>query len=305
MSDVFSELAPVFILIAVGFAVREGRIASSDAIGHVNRFGYFVLYPAFLFSLSVNADLGHADSQRFVLGLLVGFGVMIGLALLMRLFFRSNGPAYTSVFQGAVRWNGFVLLAAAHSLYGPTGPTLIGLAFGPLVLVVNMVCVVVLGRWGENRAVGMRALLDQIIVNPLILSCAAGLAFGAVGLRDLGPITNALHLLGAAAMPVALVCVGAGLDFRALRAAGPQVATACVMKLAVAPAIMWCAATLCGASPIAAAVAAGVGSTPTAAAGYTLSREMGGDARLMAAIITATTLLSFITMPIAISLTPR
>ena len=62
---------------------------------------------------------------------------------------------------------------------------------------------------------------------------------------------------------------------------------------------------MCGASPIAAAVAAGVGSTPTAAAGYTLSREMGGDARLMAAIITATTLLSFITMPIVISLTPR
>ena len=58
-----------------------------------------------------------------------------------------------------------------------------------------------------------------------------------------------------------------------------------------------------GASPLAAAVAAGVGSTPAAAAGYTLSREMGGDSRLMAAIITATTLLSFITMPIAIALT--
>ena len=32
------------------------------------------------------------------------------------------------------------------------------------------------------------------------------------------------------------------------------------------------------------------------------AREMGGDAQLMAAIITATTLISFITMPIAISL---
>ena len=111
--------------------------------------------------------------------------------------------------------------------------------------------------------------------------------------------------LGAAAMPIALVCVGAGLDFKALRAAGPQVATACAMKLALAPAVMWVAATAMGASPMAAAVAAGVGSTPTAAAGYTLSREMGGDSRLMAAIITATTLLSFVTMPIAISLVPR
>jgi predicted permease len=82
-----------------------------------------------------------------------------------------------------------------------------------------------------------------------------------------------------------------------------KVLAASVMKLAVAPAAMWGMAILFGATPLAAAVAAGVGSTPTAAAGYTLSREMGGDSQLMAAIITATTLLSFITMPIAIALT--
>ena len=81
-----------------------------------------------------------------------------------------------------------------------------------------------------------------------------------------------------------------------------KVASAAAMKLIVAPIVMWGAATLCGASPLAAAIAAGVGSTPTAAAAYTMSREMGGDSELMAAIITATTLLSFITMPIAIGM---
>jgi hypothetical protein len=82
-----------------------------------------------------------------------------------------------------------------------------------------------------------------------------------------------------------------------------KVGAASFVKLIIAPAVMWSAATLCGASPLTAAVAAGVGSTPTAAAGYTLSREMGGDSQLMAAIITATTILSFLTMPIAIALT--
>lgn len=103
-------------------------------------------------------------------------------------------------------------------------------------------------------------------------------------------------------MPIAIICVGAGLDFKAVRAARMKVATASLFKLAIAPAVMWGAAMLVGASPLAAAVAAGVGSTPTAAAGYTLAREMGGDPQLMAAIITATTLLSFFTMPVAIAL---
>ena len=66
--------------------------------------------------------------------------------------------------------------------------------------------------------------------------------------------------------------------------------------------MFWFAAISLGASPLTAAIAAGVGATPSAAAGYTLAREMGGDARLMAAIITATTIASVITMPIAIAL---
>ena len=141
----------------------------------------------------------------------------------------------------------------------------------------------------------------SIVANPLILGCAAGLIAQAFHVRDLGPLSDVLNLLGQAAMPIAIICVGAGLDFKAVRAARVKVATASLFKLIIAPAVMWGAATLVGASPLAAAVAAGVGSTPTAAAGYTLAREMGGDPQLMAAIITATTLLSFFTMPIAIA----
>ena len=182
---------------------------------------------------------------------------------------------------------------------------LIGIAFGPLVLVVNFVCVLVLARWGAKGANSVRAIFDQIVANPLILGCAAGLIAQLFHVRATGPVAITLNLLGAAAMPIAIVCAGSGLDFRAVRAARVKVGAASFMKLIVAPAVMWGAAMLVGANPIAAAVAAGVGSTPTAAAGYTLSREMGGDSQLMAAIITATTLLSFITMPIAIALTLR
>jgi predicted permease len=303
-ASVVGELLPVFFLIAIGFGVRATGILTAEAFGQVNRFGYFILYPAFLFNLSSTADLSGGEAGPFLIGILAGFAVMMALALLTRrLFGAEEGPAFTSVFQGSVRWNGFVLLAAAPALYGPNGPHLIGIAFGPLVLAVNFICVLVLARWGTNGANSVRAIIDQIIANPLILGCAAGLAAQALHVRAAGPVATVLNMLGAAAMPVAIMCVGAGLDFNAVRAARGRVALASALKLAVAPAVMWGAATLCGANPLVAAIAAGVGSTPTAAAGYTLAREMGGDAKLMAAIITATTLLSFLTMPIAIALT--
>ncbi len=305
MSEVVGALVPTFILIALGYMVRAARIATAEQFGMVNRFGYFVLYPAFLFTLVSSANFAGDDALPFLGGVVGGFLTLALVALALRLVFRGDGPAYTSVFQGSVRWNGFALLAAATALFGPQGQELIGLAFGPLVLTLNIICVIVLARWGSAKATSMRAVLDQIIANPLILACAAGIVTNLLGARDFGYVSDALRLLGQAAMPIALMCVGAGLDFGALRASLPKVATACAARLLLAPTLVWGACILTGASPLATAVAVGIGSTPTAAAGYTLAREMGGDAQLMAAIITATTLLSFITMPIAISLALR
>lgn len=302
MVEVLGALVPTFILIALGYTARATRIATAEQFGMVNRFGYFTLYPAFLFTLISGANFAGADALPFIGGVLLGFLTLVACALALRLVFRGDGPAYTSVFQGSVRWNGFALLAAAPALFGPEGPSLIGLAFGPLVLTLNIICVIVLARWGSARATSMRAVLDQIVANPLILACAFGIGLNLIGIHDLGYASDALQLLGGAAMPIALMCVGAGLDFSALRASIAKVAAASFMRLILAPALVYGACLLTGAGPLATAVAVGIGSTPTAAAGYTLAREMGGDAQLMAAIITATTALSFITMPIAITL---
>jgi hypothetical protein len=302
MGEVYGALAPTFILIALGYIIRATGVASAETFGMVNRFGYFVLYPSFLFTLVSGAHAGAAGAGLFILGLLLAVSALMGVALATRLIVRADGPAFTSVFQGGVRWNGFALLAAAPALYGQAGVDLIGLAFGPMVLFVNVICVVVLSRWGATRATSWRAVLDQIVANPMILACAAGLAVNFLNIGRLGPLTDALALLGQAAMPIALLCVGAGLDFEALRASSLRVAMATALKLIIAPLVFWSVARALGADPIAAAVAAGMGATPTAAAGYTLAREMGGDARLMAAIVTATTLASIITMPLAIGL---
>ncbi len=302
MGDVLSALAPVFLLIVIGWGARRARFLPEEAWAGVNRFGYLVLYPAFLFTTIAGADLGAADAFSFVGATLSGFAAVGLLALLTRFVFRADGPAFTSVFQGALRWNGFALLAAADSLYGPGGAARIALAFGPLVLLINLASVAVLARWGAGGGSDARAILGQVIANPIILACAAGLAFNIAGFGDLGVVTGTLELIGQAAMPIALICVGAGLDFEPLRRAGPEVAVASALKLIAAPALLTLSALVWRLDPLNAAISIAIGSTSTAAASYTLAREMGGDARLMAAIVTATTLLSFVTMPIVIAL---
>ncbi len=95
--------------------------------------------------------------------------------------------------------------------------------------------------------------------------------------------------------------VGAGLDLESLRGARAALALTVAMKLAVMPAVLWGWALLLELSPLSTAVLVTAGATPGAAASYVLARAMGGDSVLTAGHVTATVLLSVLTLPLWIA----
>lgn len=299
MNVALQALLPVFGVIALGFIAKHNKIVPETAWGAVNSFGYWLLYPAFLFSTVAHANFAGAQTLKFLGCLILGFAMAATWALAMRFVVKGDGPAFTSVFQGSVRWNGFVILAAAPSLFGPEGTALVALGFGPVVAFVNVVSVFVLARWGDNDVKpSLPAALAQVSRNPLILASIAGVIANVSGIMGfLGPLAEAVALLGRAAMPIALMSVGAALSFSHITKAPKHLVLAVASKLLIAPLLMLGAGQLLGLPPLLLAVAIGFASMPSAPASYVLAREMGGDAPLMAGIVTVTTILALITIP--------
>ncbi len=304
MSEALAALVPVFALIALGWVARRLNWIPAEAWPAANRMGYLLFYPAFLFATVAGADFGGAGTLVFLLALLGAFGTASVLMLLVRPLLGPDGPAFTSVFQSGVRWHGFIIVAAAPALWGPEGTALVALAFGPLVAFVNVICVLVLARWGAGDVKpGLVGLGRELVRNPLIMGCAAGLVVNLSGLQPhLGLVGDAARILGGAAMPVALLCVGAALSFEGLGRVPGHLVAGVAAKLLVLPVIALGWTMLLGLSPLQAAVAVGVAATPTAAASYMLAREMGGDAPLMAALVSLTTVLAALTMPVWLTL---
>jgi predicted permease len=172
-----------------------------------------------------------------------------------------------------------------------------------LVPVVNltMVAVFVLSLPRKTGNL-LRGAITAFFANPLILSILAGLAVGATGIGRIPVLTDTLEVLGQAALPIMLLCVGASLKLRGLKADALPVALSAVGKLALFPLAVLGGSALLGLNAEAAAVALIYGALPTGVAAYTLSRQMGGDASLMATMITFQTLLSFAVMPIWLTL---
>lgn len=303
MSATFAGVAPVFLIIAAGWAIRASGLLPRPAWAGINRLAYWVMFPAVLFTLLAEADLRQAEAARFLAAVALGFVVMGLLALSLRPMMRSvEGPAFSSLFQVCVRWNGFVVLAAAPFAFDAEGLALAALVFASAVPIVNVLSVWALTRWGEPGGRRDEALVWRMLQNPLIAASLAGAAWSLAGLPVGGPAFDALSLIGRGGMAVALLGVGAGLNLAALRARPGLVALGTGMKMLVMPLVMVGLAIAFGLSASATAVMAAIGASPSAAASYVLAREMGGDAELTAGYVTATTLFAALAMPLAIGL---
>lgn len=296
-------IAPVFALICAGYALRRGGIPSQEFWNLNDRLVYFVLMPALFFVRISEADLSDTRLVPFALTLFAGFFAAIAFGAAAAIRLGRGGAVSTTVIQGSGRFNTFIALAISEALYGAPGLQLAVLGAALLVPVVNLTVVSLFTVFlpGKGRGAPGRAA-RALATNPLILSILAAIAVNATGLAPLPVISDTLAILGQAALPIMLLCVGASLRLRGLTGDAAPLALAAIGKLLVFPAIILLVAMLLDLDASATAVALVYGAIPTGVAAYTLARQLGGDAPLMATMITLQTLLGFITIPLWLTL---
>lgn len=297
-------LLPVSGLIALGLGLKASGFLAEGFWPQAERLAYFVLLPSlFVYSLAT-ADLSDVPVVRLASVLVGSIAVVALLLVAARRWIAADGPAFTSVFQGGIRFNNYVGLSVAGGLLGTSGVALAALANGIIVPVVNVLCIVVFARFGQER-VSKAGAFRSIVTNPLVIACAVGASLQVGGLGLPPGLADILRVLGQASLPIGLLCVGAAFSPGALRRGVRAALAASGAKFVALPAIttLFCAALEIRGS--AALVALIFHSLPTASSAYILARQLGGDAPLMAGIITLQTLLASIAMPLAVLATSR
>jgi len=301
MLTTFGALAPIFLLIALGWLLRVRGFPGDAFWPGAERMVYWLLFPPLLLITIANADLTGFRMLPVAIALIGAVLVTAALAFALRGRLGIGGAAFTSVFQGAIRCNTYVGLAAAAALWGEAGLAVMGIVVFVVVTLVNLLCVIVLV---SHRGGAMRwlRLLASVATNPLIIACVAGFGLNMLGLGVFGLAGAVLEILGRAALTLGLLCVGAGLDLARLGRNPPAVAAVIVLKLVVMPLATWMLCRLLGVEGVTAGVAILFAAVPVSASAYVLAAQLGGDAPLMAGLITVTTLAAAITMPMVLTL---
>ena len=136
--------------------------------------------------------------------------------------------------------------------------------------------------------------------NPLVVACVGGMALQGSDLQLPPGLEPALRFLGAASLPLGLLCVGAALDFGTARQWVGPVVSSSIAKFLAMPLVTVGSAFLLGLHGPAFTVALLFQAMPTASSAYILARQLGGDAPLMAGITAVQTVLAAAAIPLVL-----
>jgi|TARA_B110000116_G_scaffold271441_1_gene292182 malonate transporter len=299
-------LLPVFMLILSGFLIFKFWFHEEISWKLCEKLTYYIFIPALVIKDLTATDLIAIKFSDIVIALL---GSVLAITIVL-LFLRKtlnkhlsiNNGAFTSVLQGSIRANFFITLAVAPLILGDDALALVIILIAFFTILVNIISVLTLARFGNNQKNGLSHLLKQLLKNPFIVSTVLAVVINLSGWIAPVAIEKTLNLLSGAGLPLALITAGAGLRFSNIgkHLNGLLVASFC--KLIALPLISWTIGNLLGLEEIALATLVLFHSQPTAMTSYVLSKHMGGDHELMATILTMQTIFAFITVPILMTL---
>ncbi len=300
MKDILIALWPVFILLLLGYTAKHSQFLHKAFWEAAEKATYFVLFPVLLVYKLSQADfagVNFADIAGPMLALTIVFTVLLmGLQRLLKL----PWPVFSSLFQGTVRFNTYVGFAVIASVQGDTGVAMLAVLLAVMIPAVNVLSVGVFALGGEH--VSWRNVFRSLLANPLINACALGIFLNLSGFGLPTLLVSVADLLASMALPLGVLCVGAGLQLRKINIAPAVLVLSCLLKLVLMPVAMMGVVWWFSEERAVAITLIIFSALPTAPSAYILSRQLGGDSQAMAAIISLQTVMSCLSLPVILML---
>ncbi|MCB5226687.1 AEC family transporter [Alishewanella sp. 16-MA] len=292
MAPFWLTLLPDVILLCGGALFRRRLpLAGWQAIDTLN---YYLLFPALILLSTLRSSPAWADL------LVMGTGVWSAIlfACLLGGMLRRVGPErfvdFAGLWQTAWRFNTAVALALVQ-VFPIEYRGLMSIAVGLAVPLANILAVSALAR-GQQR--GRWHWMRQLLTNPFLLASVTGITLSLSGIVLPELLMQLLQKLAQAAIPLALLSIGAAINWQVLTQLTRINLALNSIKLLILPACMLLATQWLGVATAPSAVLVLFAALPTASAAHVLAAVFGADRSLVATLIAQSTLLACFTIPL-------
>lgn len=302
MATYFLALSPVVALIFLGYTLKRINFIATEVWVGLEKITYYILFPALLISQLGQQSINGIPWASILMATTSVLLIIAVILVIAKPLLADNNALFTSIFQGSVRFNAYIMFAVTHALYGEAGLKIGSIAAGFMIVLVNFLCILAFSIWGNGSSTGYRNIVKGTIANPLIIGCLIGWLLSLSGLGLPSASADIMEIIGRAALPLGLLAVGAGLKLHSIRNHISAISWASLAQFVLKPIVALLTARQLTVDELTAAVLTIAFAVPTASSAYILAKQLGGDAEAMASIITAQTILGFLMMPVIGSL---
>lgn len=303
-------VAPVFALIAAGYASVLFRFVSEGAHKGISEFAFSIAIPALLFRTIVVSEFPDVSPWRMwgayygALALVWITALAISAVLRERREDREDGVVFAigSVYGNIVMLGiPLVLSALGNEAAGPM--SLILSVNTPLLWLCGILQVELVSRkrTGSPLAV-IRPVLADLARNPLMLAIGFGVVWRFTGLGLNSVVDKTVELLAQAGSPAALIALGITLFRFEVKGEMLSVVVISALKLLAMPAVAFVLAKLLNLPPIVTGVVVLFAAMPTGANAYIFAVQYQRLVNPVSGAVALGTLLAAVTLPVVVML---
>ncbi len=297
--SVIQLVLPDFLLIALGWVLYNKLKYSDEFFQYAEKLVYFILFPALLFRSIIQTPLSPSTAWQLLQAVLALLAFGLTAMWLAVPILKPDPRSHASVAQCGYRFNTYIGLSLAAAMAGAQGQTVMAVLVGLSVPFVNVAAVHALARQQPGSS-----LLREIVRNPLIIATVLALVGNFLHFSLPHVLDVTLARLGACAIAIGLVCVGATLSIEGGRGAGKLMSWVIAVRLLAMPLAALTIGWLLGLSLIERQMLLLFGSLPTASSTYVLASRMGGNGPLVAVTMSISTVLAVVTIPFWLTVSP-
>src|SRR5690606_7075315 len=274
--SIIQLVLPDFLLIALGWALFHKLKFSSEFFRGAEQLVYFVLFPALLFHSITQTPLSLSGTYTLLQATVAVMTFGVAMAWLAVPALRPDPIAHASVAQCAYRFNTFMGLSLAGGLAGASGQTIMAVIVGFAVPISNVAAVHALARQNGGK------IFKEILRNPFIIATVLALLCNMLGVPIPKPVDTVLGRLGACAIAIGLMCVGATLSLNGGKGAAKLMTWMLAVRLLVTPVAAIAIGWALDLSVVERQILLLFSALPTASSAYVLAARMGGNGQMVA-----------------------
>lgn len=292
-----NAVIPFLFYITFGYVMKVKGVVTEEFLQKLNKMIFRLFYPFMTFYNIYKAD--PTNLPRPVLMVFTGASILILEVLLVMIIPRlvKENPKRGVIIQAIYRSN-FVLfgLPLTISVFGDEASSVAAMLITVVITIYNTTSVVILEMFNTDGKADPKAILINVLKNPLLQGAVVGLVFFIFQIKVPACLLKPISEFSNMTSPLALFVLGGTLQFNAIRKNLKYLVPTLSFKLICLPAIILSFGYMVGLRGLELFLLVAVYGTPVAAASYPMAQNMGGDGELAGEFVVISTVASTFTL---------